>query len=154
MCDNIGFSEIALIVVIAFLVLGPEKIPEIARGIMKLLQLRSQIEKDIRETVKPIVESVQASATLAEKEPISPPKSAVPETKDIQSVQIKKPIDPNAPRRDPYTGILIPPKSQTAGEEKEEEKKETLETAKDGLGESKTEEKSAAHADQKEEKKA
>ncbi len=154
MCDNIGFSEIALIVVIAFIVLGPEKIPEIARGIMKLLQLRSQIEKDFRETVKPIVEAAQSSAALAEKEPVTVSPAPAPEIKEVQSAQIKKTLDPNAPRRDPYTGILIPPKSQNAGEDKEDAKKENEEAAQSVSAEPKTEIDSKTQSAEGESKKA
>lgn len=72
---DIGFSELALVAVVALLVLGPERLPKVARTVGALLRrarsswqdVRGEIERelaaeDIRKTIKETRREADASA--------------------------------------------------------------------------------------------
>ena len=49
---NVGFGELTFIMVVALLVLGPRKLPELARGIGKFMREFRRQSEDIRQTVE------------------------------------------------------------------------------------------------------
>lgn len=49
---NVGFGELTFIMVVALLVLGPRKLPELARGIGKFMREFRRQSEDIRHTVE------------------------------------------------------------------------------------------------------
>lgn len=73
---GIGFPELLLILAIALVVLGPEKLPQIARVIGRGLgevrrateEVRAEIEKgDKEEPVKPAAKPESASSEISDK---------------------------------------------------------------------------------------
>jgi sec-independent protein translocase protein TatA len=52
MFDNIGFSELLLILVVVLLLFGPKKIPELAKSIGKGLSEFKKGLKDIQDEIK------------------------------------------------------------------------------------------------------
>ena len=96
---EIGFSELALVAIVALLVLGPERLPAAARTVGSLLRrartswssLREEIERELAlkehlEAVKSAAEPLKASVERARedlestaREALAPP-SAEPET--------------------------------------------------------------------------
>ena len=55
MLENIGTVEILLIVVLILLVLGPDKIPEIARSFAKFARWKASMEEEVRSAINPIM---------------------------------------------------------------------------------------------------
>lgn len=54
---NLGFSEVIVIVVVALLVLGPEKLPEVARTLGKVIgDLKRTLDDVKREIAAPVSE--------------------------------------------------------------------------------------------------
>lgn len=49
---NVGFGELTFIMVVALLVLGPRKLPELARGVGKFMREFRRQSEDIRQTVE------------------------------------------------------------------------------------------------------
>lgn len=48
---NIGFSEIILILIVGFLIFGPEKLPKIARTIGKMFNKFLKVKDELKDTV-------------------------------------------------------------------------------------------------------
>lgn len=70
---DIGFSEIALIAVVALLVLGPERLPKVARTVGALVRrarsswqnVRSEIERELAaEDMKKTIHDIHSAADL------------------------------------------------------------------------------------------
>lgn len=70
---DIGFSEIALIAVVALLVLGPERLPKVARTVGALVRrarsswqnVRSEIERELSaEDMKKTIHDIRRAADL------------------------------------------------------------------------------------------
>jgi sec-independent protein translocase protein TatB len=70
---DIGFSEIALIAVVALLVLGPERLPKVARTVGALVRrarsswqdVRSEIERELAaEDIKRTLKETQSAADV------------------------------------------------------------------------------------------
>ena len=93
---NIGTAELLLIFVIALIVVGPRRLPQIARDFGKILndlrkmsqeftaQMTQELdalpkESEIRELIAPLEE-------IAAKEPVVPPKAAPPKEKETAEV--------------------------------------------------------------------
>jgi sec-independent protein translocase protein TatA len=68
---GIGLPEMALILVIALLVFGPKKLPEIGRSLGKAIrgfqEASKEFENEFQKEVGQLEESVQMKAELAEK---------------------------------------------------------------------------------------
>lgn len=56
---GLGFGELALILVIAFIVLGPKRLPEMARGLGKALRELRKASADIRSTFEEPLEDIR-----------------------------------------------------------------------------------------------
>ena len=96
---DIGFSEIALIAVVALLVLGPERLPKVARTTGALLRrarsswqaVRSEIEQELaNEDLKKALEETRRAAN------IGPDLRAA--AADVENAAREDPILPPAPK--------------------------------------------------------
>jgi len=127
---NIGLPELLIIVAIALIVFGPNKLPELARAFGKAMREFKKATEEVKESfeaetkdleeVKHTFTDEKFLANLAEQ--ISPPEPAAEET----SVQ----PEPSAPSEaSSLTGVSSPP----AEEKVEEKKKEEHEGANEGI---------------------
>ena len=98
---NLGAGEIALISVVALLLLGPDKLPELARGLGKFFrEFRKQTE-DVRTMVER--EFYRMDQDVLQEGPKKPP-SATPEVNPVSATRFGVPLsEANDPR------ILPPP---------------------------------------------
>jgi|GEM_PF-6209422 len=71
MLENLGTIEILLVVVLILLVLGPDKIPEIARSFAKFARWKASMEEEVRSAINPIM--LDHDPPRAPKEPEYPP---------------------------------------------------------------------------------
>ena len=60
---SFGLSEILLILIIAFLILGPDKLPQFLRSIGKAFGEISSIKKELEKTVVDATDSVNEAAS-------------------------------------------------------------------------------------------
>jgi TatA/E family protein of Tat protein translocase len=127
---NIGLPELLIIVAIALIVFGPNKLPELARAFGKAMREFKKATEEVKESFEAETKDLEEfKHTLTDEnlladlaEQISPPEPAVEET--------SAPSSPSAPAETP------PPEEASAQkvEEKiEEKKKEELEGAKEGM---------------------
>jgi TatA/E family protein of Tat protein translocase len=127
---NIGLPELLIIVAIALIVFGPNKLPELARAFGKAMREFKKATEEVKESFEAETKDLEEFkhtltdenllADLAER--ISPPEPAVEET--------SAPSSPSAPAE------TSPPEEASAQkvEEKIEEKgKEELEGSKEGM---------------------
>ncbi|MFQ5457848.1 MAG: Sec-independent protein translocase protein TatB [Myxococcota bacterium] len=90
---NLGMPEIILILVVALIVMGPKKLPEMAKSLGKGLRefrkatddLKDSIEKDLRDDVKKIKEEPSPSAAAPEASPEAAEKPGETKTGDAGS---------------------------------------------------------------------
>jgi len=89
---NMSGGEILVIVVVAYLVLGPKKIPEIARMIGKGMNELRRATDDIRNEISKEVNNFKKEANLNIKDPFIPdaykqptnPKSNIPPAQEVK----------------------------------------------------------------------
>jgi Tat protein translocase TatB subunit len=89
---GIGMPELVVILVVALVVLGPKRLPEVARSIGKALS-------ELRRQTSDIVEDLQLNTMLGDepaRRPAAAPAKPAPEP--------AKPDDPPTPRPDPSQG--------------------------------------------------
>ena len=100
---DVGFSELVLIAIVAMIVIGPEKLPKVARTAGALLgrmqryvnNVKSEVEREMQfEDLKKLQEEIKGQSTQVENSILSP--SAVTETQTAtqseNSVTAIKPI--------------------------------------------------------------
>ncbi|HLL54201.1 MAG TPA: twin-arginine translocase TatA/TatE family subunit [Myxococcaceae bacterium] len=105
---NLGAGEIVVIVVAALLLLGPKRLPEMARGIGKFVrefrrqtdEVRTVVEREFyrmdQEFQAPVVEELPAH-----KPPAVPPSQPAP--------QLSAPAEPAAAATEPLEPVILPP---------------------------------------------
>ena len=98
---DVGFSEIALVAVVALLVLGPERLPKVARTVGALVRrarsswqgVRSEIERELAaEDLKRTIHATRRAADLRA--------DVAAAAADIESAA--QPIPPVTPKRDDH----------------------------------------------------
>ncbi len=127
---NIGLPELLIIVAIALIVFGPNKLPELARAFGKAMREFNKATEEVKESFEAETKELEEFkhnltdenllADLAEQ--ISPPEPAVEET--------SVPSSPSAPEE---TQPAEDASAQKVEEEVKEKKKEELEGAKEGM---------------------
>lgn len=75
---DVGFSEILLIIVLAIVVLGPEKLPELGKTVGKFLRTWQGAKNDFQLRVNEAVRGAPESAALQAESPGVPSVPAVP----------------------------------------------------------------------------
>lgn len=97
---GMGGWEIALIVVIALLILGPKKLPELARGLGKSIREFRAATSDFRETVESEINEPKAPGKEAQYAAIE-----APSVKPVEATPAAQPaVQPAAaPAADPKT---------------------------------------------------
>ena len=127
---NIGLPELLIIVAIALIVFGPNKLPELARAFGKAMREFKKATEEVKESFEAETKDLEEfKHTLTDEnlladlaEQISSPESAAEET-SVQS-------NPPAPAATPP----VEEASAQKGEKKvEEKKKEELEEGKEGI---------------------
>jgi sec-independent protein translocase protein TatB len=97
---DVGFSEILLILVIALVVLGPDKLPKLAADVGRWVgrarsmarQLGAQLEHEVR-----LDEMARAQQRAAAETPATPPAPAaapVPSAVPVPSPSVSSPVNP------------------------------------------------------------
>lgn len=130
---NIGAGEIALIAVVALLLLGPTQLPELARGLGRMMrELRSRTD-EVRHVVErefyKMDDEVQAlppravapppsesPSVLSGELPGAPPPAGAP-TPEVSFVPDTVPLDPSFARTEQHA--IVPPASDGSGKSKD-----------------------------------
>jgi len=127
---NIGLPELLIIVAIALIVFGPNKLPELARAFGKAMREFKKATEEVKESFEAETKDLEEfKHTLTDEnlladlaEQISPPEPAAEET-SVQS-------SPSAPAETPP---LEEASAQKVGEEVKEKMKGELEGGKEGM---------------------
>jgi len=127
---NIGLPELLIIVAIALIVFGPNKLPELARAFGKAMREFKKATEEVKESFEAETKELEEFkhnltdenllADLAVQ--ISPPEPAVEET--------SPPSSPSAPAETPLPEEAS---AQKVEEKVEEKKKEEVEGTKEGI---------------------
>jgi len=127
---NIGIPELLIIVAIALIVFGPNKLPELAKAFGRAMREFKRATEEVKESfeaetkdleeIKHTLTDENLLADLAEE--VSSP---TPTTEEISAQQ-----EPSAPAETPP---LEEASAQTEGERMEEDKKEESEGEKEGI---------------------
>ena len=111
---NLGSGELILIAVVALLVLGPKRLPELARGIGKALREFRRQTDDVRQVVErefyKMDQAMDAEPPKLEAAPGAVPQGLAEGAVADPSV----PVDPNAPPVDPDAAIAGDPNAPKA----------------------------------------
>ncbi|MCG3173253.1 MAG: Sec-independent protein translocase protein TatA [Myxococcota bacterium] len=70
---NFGFQEIILLLVVALLIFGPRKLPELATNLGKALRDFRKVSEDFKSQIQREVDSVREAAEADDNKSISPP---------------------------------------------------------------------------------
>ena len=112
---NIGAPELIIILVIALLVLGPGKLPEVGASLGKTIREFRKASTDIQESVKvdvdtsPLPATSQASATDAQVA-----QAAIAQAGAAQGGQVASPVATSAPADPVPASSSSPPSSSSA----------------------------------------
>jgi sec-independent protein translocase protein TatB len=109
---NIGAAELAVIFVVALLLLGPEKLPELARGIGKFMrefrrqtdEVRGMVEREFYQMDQEIKETPAAPNTVPSIKPPATEAPALPESVSpppAESAPQQALLDPDGTGADP-----------------------------------------------------
>ncbi len=107
---GIGFPELVVIFIVALLVLGPERLPEVARGLAKWVnefrraadELKKELGADVLEEGRSELEKVRQE--LLKKVYVPPP---APEPEEVKEVKSAKRLEEKAP--EPNSLVKEPP---------------------------------------------
>jgi TatA/E family protein of Tat protein translocase len=127
---NIGLPELLIIVAIALIVFGPNKLPELAKAFGRAMREFKKATEEVKESFEAETKDLEEfKHTLTDEtlladlaEQISPPEPAAEET----SAQPEPPVTAETPP-------LEEASAQTEEEKVEEKKKEEPEGAKEGI---------------------
>src|SRR5713101_5563612 len=109
---NIGAAELAVIFVVALLLLGPDKLPELARGIGKFMrefrrqtdEVRGMVEREFYQMDQEIKETPAAPNTVPSIKPPATEAPALPESASPPPAESAPPqalLDPDGTGADP-----------------------------------------------------
>jgi len=127
---NIGLPELLIIVAIALIVFGPNKLPELAKAFGRAMREFKKATEEVKESFEAETKDLEEfKHTLTDEtlladlaEQISPPEPATEET--------SAPAKPSAPSE---TSSLTEASAQPAEEKVEEKRREEPEGAKEGI---------------------
>jgi TatA/E family protein of Tat protein translocase len=132
---NIGLPELLIIVAIALIVFGPNKLPELAKAFGRAMREFKKATEEVKESfeaetkdleeLKHTLTDENLLADLAEQ--VSSPEPATGETSTQETSTHPEPSVPAE------TSPLEEAPAQTAGEKEEEKKKEEPERGKEGI---------------------
>jgi TatA/E family protein of Tat protein translocase len=132
---NIGLPELLIIVAIALIVFGPNKLPELAKAFGRAMREFKKATEEVKESfeaetkdleeLKHTLTDENLLADLAEQ--VSSPEPATGETSTQETSTYPEPSVPAE------TSPLEEAPAQTAGEKEEEKKKEEPERGKEGI---------------------
>ncbi len=82
---GIGLPEMGLIMIVALLVFGPKKLPEVGRGVAKTINEFKKASKDFELELKKEVDSVEKSVVEPMKATLEKPRALAPDSGDTAS---------------------------------------------------------------------
>ena len=87
---DIGFSELFMVLVIALIVIGPERLPAVARTLGKFIGKAKRSFENVKQEVQSELESEELNKRLAENNILSETKEAVDEvSKELRDIAQK-----------------------------------------------------------------
>jgi len=93
MFGTLGGPEIFLILVVALIVFGPRRLPEIGKSVGKMLAEFRKASNDFKKTIEDEVEAERLRELEAPRAPVAPPPAA-------ESPRVEEPVPPAVSRAD------------------------------------------------------
>lgn len=115
MFGTLGGPEILLLLVLALIVFGPRKLPEIGKSMGKMLAEFRRASNDFRRTIEDEVEAEKMRAALNEAPASAPPSEASP-SETPEAAEAAPAADPGQATSPPAPGDPARPASETAPE--------------------------------------
>jgi TatA/E family protein of Tat protein translocase len=103
---GLGFPEIMLIFVIALIVFGPKKLPELGKSIGRAMAEFKKASDDFQESVRTEMKEVEKS-------------TGVDELKKLSTFDPMSPEQGDAPKQEPEQSPEVKPEEKKAGEAKQ-----------------------------------
>jgi len=75
---NIGSSELLIILVLALLLLGPKRLPEVGESLGKTLRRFKQASRELRDEIETERDSIGLNRNLEPTKPVSQPENTQP----------------------------------------------------------------------------
>jgi Tat protein translocase TatB subunit len=97
MFGTLGGPEIFLILVVALIVFGPRKLPEIGKSVGKMLAEFRKASNDFKRTIEDEVEAERVRDLDAGRTPAAPP----PPATESESPRVEEPAPPAVSREEP-----------------------------------------------------
>jgi Tat protein translocase TatB subunit len=94
MFGSIGGGELMVILVIALIVFGPRKLPEIGKSVGKMLVEFRKASNDFKRTIEEEVEAEQRTPSVAQAPALTAPPQAVSQTASTPASETTAPLDP------------------------------------------------------------
>src|SRR3974377_2432006 len=102
---SLGPAEILVILVIALLVFGPDKMPDIARqvgkGFREFRRVQQHLKSELRDVVSEFDSPGQSSSVEQQAVPMLPPRDDTPPEPPAGSATADPPLPPPNPEADP-----------------------------------------------------
>jgi TatA/E family protein of Tat protein translocase len=137
---NIGLPELLIIVAIALIVFGPNKLPELAKAFGRAMREFKKATEEVKESfeaetkdleeLKHTLTDENLLADLAEQVSSPEPATGETSTQETSTQETSTYPEPSVPAE---TSPLEEAPAQTSGEKEEEKKKEEPERGKEGI---------------------
>ena len=97
---NVGYPELIIIFVVALLVFGPKRLPELGRSLGRGLQEFSRASTELKSSIEREIQAAEVEQILAEKPGAAKPSADKPsvETPTVETPTVETPTEVPSPK--------------------------------------------------------